>query len=762
MKKLLFLLSAMFLGSSLYAEEWKMNDGRIWSRENGAATLSKEGDVYTVVHTGRDDWALSEGNRIPVAPGETFELKIDAAVTGTGRAEISVVTRDKNGETITWSYGRKALEQTETLKTVTTRFAVPRGAATIEPRITGYGQSTVRTANFTARKGGEIRFGFPEDKFIKENNFLKVEFSNDAFFVTDKRTGRIWNSITGLEAFAIGLIEDGKVNIHHLETLRHYNIVISLEPDAPEFTVQIESAGPMDGNLSFPPAFESKQGDRLIIPMNEGISFPVEEQNIGVGRLYAYGGHGICMAFWGHVEDATGAGMVAILETPDDAAIEIVPNRNNLLQVNASWEPSMKEFRYARQLRCVFFDEGGHVAVCKRYRQHAKDIGLFVPFTEKVKKNPNIDKLLGAANIWYWERDKVELVKEMKSFGMDRILWSSGGTAEEITAMNQIDGVLTSRYDIYQDIMDPARFDDVASVHGDWTTAAWPHDINWISPDGTWRKGWEVNQKDRTLPRIPCAVICDAKAVPYARERITKELETKPYLCRFIDTTVAAPWFECYHPDHPMTRSDSRKHKMELLKLIGDLGLVCGSETGHDASVPYCDFFEGMLSLGPYRVHESGRNMIQIIDEVPPQIERFQVNPALRLPLWELVYHDCVVAQWYWGDYNNKLPAVWRKRDLFNALYGTPPMYMFTRRNWNENKDKFVESYKTAATVARETAYAEMTDHKILSPDRMVQQTVFANGVRVTVNFGEQPFTLSDGTVLNGLDWKMFQVQVSR
>jgi len=310
--------------------------------------------------------------------------------------------------------------------------------------------------------------------------------------------------------------------------------------------------------------------------------------------------------------------------------------------------------------------------------------------------------------------------------------------------------------------MDPARFDEVSYIHGDWTTEAWDHDINWISPDGTWRKGWEVDQKDRSLPRIPCAVICDAKAVPYARARITKELETKPFTARFIDTTVAAPWFECYHPDHPMTRSDSRRHKMELLKLIGDLGLVCGSETGHDASVPYCDFFEGMLSLGPYRVADSGRNMLQIVEDVPPQIERFQVNPALRLPLWELVYHDCVVAQWYWGDYNNKLPAVWRKRDLFNALYGTPPMYMFTRRNWEANKARFVESYKTAATVARATAYAEMTDHKILSPDRLVQQTVFSNGVTVTVNFGEQPFRLPDGSLLNGLDWTMVVLEAPR
>ena len=41
-----------------------------------------------------------------------------------------------------------------------------------------------------------------------------------------------------------------------------------------------------------------------------------------------------------------------------------------------------------------------------------------------------------------------------------------------------------------------------------------------------------------------------------------------------------------------------------------------------------------------------------------------------------------------------------------------------------------------------------MTDHRILSPDRLVQQTVFADGTIVTVNFGDKPFDLLDGTSL--------------
>jgi hypothetical protein len=41
-----------------------------------------------------------------------------------------------------------------------------------------------------------------------------------------------------------------------------------------------------------------------------------------------------------------------------------------------------------------------------------------------------------------------------------------------------------------------------------------------------------------------------------------------------------------------------------------------------------------------------------------------------------------------------------------------------------------------------------MTDHRFLTADRSVQQTTFANGVAVTVNFGGKPFTTADGSDL--------------
>jgi hypothetical protein len=143
---------------------------------------------------------------------------------------------------------------------------------------------------------------------------------------------------------------------------------------------------------------------------------------------------------------------------------------------------------------------------------------------------------------------------------------------------------------------------------------------------------------------------------------------------------------------------------------------------------------------------------------VPERVAKFQLGQKYRLPLWELVYHDCVVAQWYWGDYNNKLPALWQKRDLFNILYGTAPMFMFDRKFWEQNKEHFAQSYKNICTVTRAVGYAEMTDHQFLTRDRDVQQTKFANGVTVTVNFGEKPYRLPDGKEIQPMSYNVSDI----
>ncbi len=797
MKKILTFLLTVSFSALIFAEDLtspkKLDFHSVWARTGEISmNATDDADVKCLKYSGYGDFCATYSQAFDVKPGEVYQMSGEFRMTGQGTSGISVIMR-QGKKTHEWVYGSRTIYNATypegEFQRLTTKFIIPQDRNSIVPRIVGYGNCDdyqIYFRNITIQKVGEISLLENAPQHMMENDSLKVTFDGQtaAFQVQDKRTGRIWKQATRPGQFYVkkSSLKDNKVTFTAInaKSVEDFTVEISLSKTAPELTVKLVGAPEMnlDQPISYPSAFESVPQDRIIIPINEGISFPVTEDAPGAGHLVAYGGHGICMGFWAQCEEEFvpapntdentinqlgevrgKSGYLAILETSDDVRITTSrPDENTLLTTTLEWQGQKGKLGYDRVIRYVFFDKADVTTVVKRYRAYADTIGLVVPFTEKVKRNPALkegfDLLIGSANFWYFGGNKIKLYKELQAEGVTKILSSSGGTAEEIREMNAMPGILTSRYDIYQDSMDPTKYEAVGRKPGDyglWTSEAWERDELMTDKNGNWIRGWEVAQVDKTKPRIPCGVLCDVCAVPYERVRVAKELAEKPYRARFLDTTTASSWRECYHPKHPCTRTESKNAKMELLGVLGrEFNLVAGSETGHEASVPYCDFYEGMMSLGPYRVPDSGRNLLELWEEgnVPERTEKYQVGETYRMPLWELVYHDCTVSYWYWGDYNNKLPSLWVKRDLFNALYGVPPMYLFDGKTYPRFKKQIIASYKIAQPVSEKTGWHEMTAFRVLSKDRTVQQTEFANGIRVTVNFGDNDCTLADGYVL--------------
>lgn len=774
MLRSLLLLAA--LAASCGAETLPVNGGfedglagwsPLWTREAGAGTLALDAqeahggkNSARVEHRGTKDWSLDAKDRLDVASGDLIELSAWVKMaTDTGAAIVLCVsTWDGQGRVQQWNYGAVDVEKTTDWKLLRTRFLVPPGIAQIQARFIGAGPARTWIDDVSLSRQPGIaqlrRPGLPAT-LSAGNPVLNVTLDTAAatLNVADRRTGEAFQQRFPPGVAVLDATPDGdgrlRLTLLHVDSGLRIETVLALDPALPEFTVELSAQGELPGSLRFPGAFLSKPGQSLIVPLNEGISYPVDDPAIEPMNLVAYGGHGLCMAFWGLTDGDRG--QMAILETPDDASIRI-DRYDGRLDVAPEWEAQKGQFGYARRLRYVFFDHGGYVAMAKRYRAYAQRIGLFKTLAEKRRENPNVDLLVGAVNVWCWDPNPVPLAKEMQAAGIGRILWSNAQSPENLRALNAL-GILTSRYDIYGDAQDPATYPTLKYVHPDWPAGAWPGDLV-LDPDGHPARGWAVETKDGRLQ--PGGVVNDVATLTYARQRIPAELETHPYRCRFIDTTTASAWREDYSPAHPMTRTQSREARMSLLRFVSEeCRLVAGSETGHDAAVPFVDYFEGMLSLTPYRVPDSGRDMERVWNDVPANVAKFQVGQAYRLPLWELVYHDCVVAHWYWGDYSNKLPALWDKRDLFNVLYGTPPLFMFERNGWEKDKARFVRSYQDVAPVARATGYSEMTDHRYLTPDRDVQRSTFANGTAVTVNFGAKPYSLSDGSSLAPLGFRV-------
>ncbi|KAH0790379.1 Carbohydrate binding domain-containing protein [Histomonas meleagridis] len=391
-------------------------------------------------------------------------------------------------------------------------------------------------------------------------------------------------------------------------------------------------------------------------------------------------------------------------------------------------------------MRLIFL-QGNHVAMAKRYRKIAQDKGLVVPFTEKVKQNPNIDKLIGSALMNFrdrWNISRISLYDQLYDLGFDHIL-DFGSVRENLgTVLENYSYVLINVYDSYQNTGN-REFCDKGWI--DWNANwpyAYPNDII-IDSSGKMETLDNVANLSNSPQRIDVYAICDKTYLKYAKSDYEKQFSNNEYHfeSRYIDGSTATLFFECYHHDHPMVRSEVKQNRNELLRYFRENEhgkLVIGSEEGRDFAVPYCDYFLGLM----------GNAMFATTEE---QYQR-SVNEIYNVPLFELVYHDCVISYYSTGDSNPKILTTWDKKDLFNRLYGTPPTYTITQNAFETYKDKLKNSYQIAEVVSKMTAYQEMTDHIYLTDDLKVQQTVFSNGVRVTVNFGSSTYTTENGQLI--------------
>ena len=179
--------------------------------------------------------------------------------------------------------------------------------------------------------------------------------------------------------------------------------------------------------------------------------------------------------------------------------------------------------------------------------------------------------------------------------------------------------------------------------------------------------------------------------------------------------TTAEDLYECYDPHHPLTRGQKRLCGVELLAFMRSQGLVVGGEHGIWWGVPQQDYIEGMMSTGftswpaghlihPKTKHDSFDTPWGGKYGNWESYEQWGIGHEARVPLWELVFHDCIVTTWYWGDASDFLldaaPEITPKKDAFNILYGTIPLMWANREGaWHKARDAFLRTYRNTCKL---------------------------------------------------------------
>ncbi len=267
------------------------------------------------------------------------------------------------------------------------------------------------------------------------NKVLEVTFktTDTTLSALNRRTGKKWvqKATVGRVVLDARKTADG-LSLRLLEPSSMLNIDVSirLEAGQSELIVELTGKGGLAKTIQFPHPFITGKGTYLVMPVNEGISYPVDDKSLSPMWYHLYGGHGLCMPWYGVTDGQQG--IMTIVETPDDAAVRVT-RLDGFLCLAPEWQSQKGKLGPTRKLRYIFFDRGGHVAMCKRYRSYAKQTGLLKTLEQKRRENSNVDLLIGAVNVWCWERDSLSIVKEMKSLGIERILWSNRRSPDVIT-----------------------------------------------------------------------------------------------------------------------------------------------------------------------------------------------------------------------------------------------------------------------------------------------------------------------------------------
>lgn len=549
-----------------------------------------------------------------------------------------------------------------------------------------------------------------------------------------------------------------------------FEIFPSLIPYA-QLTISSDST--FETVLRYPPAFDAYPDDLMLYPFGSGVAFQAGDSDALVPDYEVFHDCMLAtMSFWGIVrENADSPWLLCAVMTSDDAAIENTRD-GGILRTQPVWEPQKGQFGYDRVI-CFCVGTGGITPLCRTYREFAKERGFLVTLREKAEKNKNIPKFLGSANVWLWNDDAMDklyspsavyrvpspeqletrkrIAWEMKSAGLDRVLWSLFDENIDKDTISYIKslGYLTTVYDVYTDVIPKPTAHLIPETRlrrCKNRMSYWPDGIV-KQKDGSLATAWQLRGIDGEYHWQN--YLCDVAAMPCAMEHIPAQTEEYSLDGRFIDV-IYGTLHECWDERHPTVRSDSLLYKNKLMDFIGDRGLICGTEVGCESGAAHYCYNEGLPSPSLYRAFDAGRRMTHLYygDAIDVNLTKYMLSPKYRVPLWELVYHDCVVSYWYWGDSSNCCPELMKRRDLFALLYGMPPIFSFRASDWEKLRDDIAASYQRTAGPARENAMAEMLSFEYLTEDKAVQKTVFSSGNTIISNFSEMPFVYSGCTVL--------------
>lgn len=655
---------------------------------------------------------------------------------------------------------------------------------------------------------GIARVGAAEPMLANPALTVTVSDDHGGLVITDRRTNRQWTQAwvekdpahrqkiaaadgtssreLTLECGMTGVREDGR------PATAPARIRLRLHETRPELEVTVEFSEPAGWRQAAYPYVFARDGERVsnLFPHCEGMLVPARTTDpdwipLPDGDLYG-GVHAYCMCL-GIVDEGTGEGLLSLLPDIEDTVLRW---RDVPLDVQTVAAPqlvcraSLGGFARPWRMTFCFHDSGGYVAMAKRYRRFFADLGLHTTLLEKAAANPAVNDLAGTTFFWACgrrPRDARDIADLLLSYGVDRCqlaMCNIPTRKDDATYMQEMAeairhtrslGYHVYRYDQYRDAFEP----NPAKSHSHQINLeAWPDKLV-RRPNGSVLAAFGPGS----------GVVCPRFFMPLARARFDREFSELDYSAWFVDCIGSCGFMEgeCHDPAHRTDRYECRREREAILRELMARGKLSATECGVDYLLPLLHWAEGGTTLVRYvdtlergrrndnaGINEAPRpdrpDVLRELEKLPPTAtadRTISISTRYRIPFYALCHHDEIVQTWRWEDGMNHPPAYWQLKNLWSVLYGGAPMYRIYGDTVRKYAAEIRRTHQYVNGWVREIAFDEMTNHRSVTPDRLVQETEFSSGRGVVVNFGDAAYTLPDGQTVKARDYVTFRKTAS-
>lgn len=511
--------------------------------------------------------------------------------------------------------------------------------------------------------------------------------------------------------------------------------------------------------LNWPTAVEGRSVDATLLSNDDGVLLPrdwpkayhpIRRARHDTSIIQSHLIESWSMSWWGFLQGS--AGLIVIVETPDDAAYTFSHPPGGPTSIGPSWRPQLGRFAYLRSLRMAFLADGGYVDLAKRYRRHVMDTGHFVSLREKIARQPRVRNLIGApvvsARVFTNVRpespryDRTDPAKNRHVTPFDeharrlRALRASGFERVNVS----LSGWPAQGYDRqHPDGLPPneegggwagmRRFFETCRELG---YVCWLHDqYRDYYPDApSFNRDLAVREEDAGSPPthfpgtrfhphdwkdgdVPMMNYWDGGPQAYLNNRYMLGHVQKNYRLlashgirpqgSYNDVYGYIPPDADFNPEHPTTRTESMRYRADVCHWVRRHLGIMGTEDGADWIVPFVDYVTSRANRNPH----SGN------DET--------AQGAIDVPLYELVYHDAVVTT---------------SSDLRGFLHGNAP-------SMRSGAADGLDRVRRMAALHERVGRLEMVGHEFLDAARTKERTTFADGTTVTVDWNAGTATIA-------------------